>query len=216
MILDKEVMVTVSPRNIYYYENKGYEIPRKIDKRGRLNFTKGTKIKVKIEDLLLTSKVKVRTKCEFCSKEKSIDYDTLAYRVNSMYKITGETLCSGCSNKKRFSGDKSSNYKHGNNRYCEYRYNSSKRGIKFNLTIQEFETLTNEECHYCGGYSIERNEKSRGNGIDRKDSSKGYEISNCVSCCSTCNFIKNNMKYNTFLKYIRRLYEKTKNYTIDV
>jgi hypothetical protein len=214
MILDKKILIGLSPRNVSYYEQKGYEIPRKKDKRGRTNYTKGTKIEVDIKDLMPTSKVKVKVKCESCGIERKVYYDTLAYRKNSQFIITGETLCVKCSNKKLFSGENSPFYKHGNNRFCEYRYNSQKRGIEFHLSIEEFENIVKQECYYCGGYSTDTNENSRGNGIDRMDSNKPYEISNCVPCCATCNFIKNNMPYSNFIKYIRRLYERTKNYEI--
>ena len=36
-------------------------------------------------------------------------------------------------------------------------------------------------------------------GIDRIDSSKAYTSSNCVSCCKSCNFMKNTMRYDDFI-----------------
>ena len=112
------------------------------------------------------------------------------------------------------SGKNSGAYKHGNNRYPEYISNARKRNIKFNLTITEFESITEKECHYCGGFSIDRNPKSRGNGIDRKNSDIGYILINCVPCCATCNFVKNSMPYDEFIKYIKSLYFTTKDYKI--
>lgn len=214
MILDKEIEIGLGSKNIDYFESLGYKIPRYKDNRGRILCKKGTKIKVLVKDLMKSSKVKVLIKCDKCGKERKVHYDMLCYRENSQYLITGKTLCVSCSNKELFSGDKSPNYKHGNSRYSEYRYNAQKRDINFNLTIEEFEKLTNEECHYCGGNSKDINEKSRGNGIDRKDSSKDYIIDNCVPCCATCNFIKNKMPYGKFIEYIRRVYIKTKDYEI--
>lgn len=214
MILTKTIETGLSPKNVKYYEEKGYNIPRKRDNRGRINYTKGTKITVKIEDLMPTSKVKVLTRCEICGEEKYVFYDTLAYRENSQYLITGQTLCVKCSNKKLFTGKKSPKYIHGNNRYCEYRNNAKRRKIEFEITVGEFEKIVSQECHYCGGYSKDRNEHSRGNGIDRKNSKIGYVYKNCVPCCATCNFVKNIMPYEEFIKYIRSLYERTKNYEI--
>lgn len=214
MILTKIVEVELSPRNVAYYEEKGYVIPRKKDSRGRINYTKGTKIKVKIEDLMPTAKVKVLTKCEICGKEKFVVYDSIVYRKNSRFLKTGQTLCVRCSNNSLFSGKNSPVYKHGNNRYCEYRYNAQRRGIAFYLSAEEFKNIVEQECHYCGGYSVDVNEKSRGNGIDRKNSLGAYKVANCVPCCATCNFIKNTMPYEDFIKYIRRTYERTKNYEI--
>lgn len=85
MILDEFVYVGLSPRNVSYYEKLGYTIPRKTDKKGRVNYTKGTKIKVNVCDLMPTSKVKVLCRCELCGKERYIFYDSLAKRVGSFF-----------------------------------------------------------------------------------------------------------------------------------
>lgn len=205
MILDEFVYVGLSPRNVSYYENLGYSIPRKTDKKGRVNYTKGTKIRVKVCDLMPTSKAKVLCQCESCGKKRYVFYDSLAKRDGSFFLKTGETLCVKCRNHTLI-GENNPQYKHGNSRYCEYRNNAKRRGISFNLTIDEFEEITKLPCHYCGGYSSDYNEKSRGNGIDRKDSDIGYETNNIVPCCSRCNFVKNQMSYKEFIDYIKRLY----------
>lgn len=49
-------------------------------------------------------------------------------------------------------------------------------------------------CFYCNISS-----ESTLNGIDRMDSNKGYKLSNCVSCCKTCNFIKGSLDPMTFI-----------------
>ena len=205
MILDEFVYVGLSPRNVSYYEKLGYTIPRKTDKKGRVNYTKGTKIKVKVCDLMPTSKVKVLCRCELCGKERYIFYDSLAKRVGSFFLKTGETLCVKCRNH-TLTRENNPQYKHGNSMYCEYRNNAKRRGIPFELTIDEFEEITKLPCHYCGGHSSDYNKKSRGNGIDRKESDVGYEANNVVPCCSRCNFVKNQMPYHEFIDYIKRLY----------
>ena len=96
MILDKTVDVGINGRNFFYYENLGYKIPRKKDSRGRINFTKGVRITVKLEDLLDGSKVKVKVKCEECGSIRFVYYDSLKKRKNSSYNKTGETLCTVC------------------------------------------------------------------------------------------------------------------------
>ena len=72
MILTKEVEIGVSGNNIKFYEDKGYVIPRKKDKRGRVNFTKGVKINVKVEDLMPTSKAVLLCECEDCGIIRNI------------------------------------------------------------------------------------------------------------------------------------------------
>lgn len=43
------------------------------------------------------------------------------------------------------------------------------------------------------------------NGIDRVDSSKGYEFDNIVTCCGDCNLMKRDMSYDDFLNKIKRI-----------
>ena len=44
------------------------------------------------------------------------------------------------------------------------------------------------------------------NGIDRIDSNIGYIKENCVSCCWTCNKMKNNFSQKEFLEKINKIY----------
>lgn len=213
ILLTKEVEVRARSRDTKYYESLGYKIPREKDKRGRERIPPDATIKVSIEDLPDGSNKLVKYQCDDCGDIHEVAYATIKYRKNSQYLKTGETLCSKCANH-RMSGENSSNYKHGSTRYPEYRNNAKRRGIEFALTSDEFKELTEKPCHYCGGYSIEWNENSRGNGIDRKDPNKGYFIDNCVPCCSMCNFWKRSIPYEKFIRYIRRIYETTKDYQI--
>jgi hypothetical protein len=212
MILTKNVEIGVGPTNAKYFEDLGYEIPRRKDSRGRVCFKKGSKIIVKVSDLLRTTKIKVTCQCEDCGETREVEFASLCNRKNSSYNNKGETLCSDCANH-RMSGEKSGKFKHGQVRYSEYRNNARRRNLCFQLTPDEFKELVEQPCHYCGGFSIERNPSSRGNGIDRKDSNVGYIYNNCLPCCATCNFFKNTMKYSQFLKYIRDLYRNTKHYS---
>lgn len=207
MILDEYVTAGISPQTLKWFEERGYDIPRKKDKKGRINYTKGTKIKVKVTDLPPQSGIKVQCKCEKCGVVRGVTYSTLISRHNSQYKKTGETLCVKCRNG-TYSGENNAQYKHGCNRYCEYKNNAKRRGINFDLTADQFKEIIAQPCHYCGGFSSDYDENSRGNGIDRKDSTKGYVIENCVPCCSKCNFVKNTMPYADFIDYIKRIYER--------
>ena len=64
MLITKEVLVTLSGENIKWFENKGYEIPRRVDKQGRINVKKGTKLLVKVEDLSDNSDELVNVQCD--------------------------------------------------------------------------------------------------------------------------------------------------------
>ena len=91
-----------------------------------------------------------------------------------------------------------------------YLSNCKRLNRPFSLTLDEVETLATSDCHYCGAEPSKRKINSteyKVNGIDRKDSSKGYTSDNCVSCCSICNQMKMDTPYEEFLAQVRRVYE---------
>ncbi len=104
-----------------------------------------------------------------------------------------------------------------NNMFAQYRKSAKERGFEFHLTAIQFAALIDKKCHYCGtGPSLKAfgvNRMARDNingnftytGIDRKNSNEGYHIDNCVTCCKTCNFAKNDMSYEEFIEYLDRL-----------
>lgn len=100
--------------------------------------------------------------------------------------------------------------------YCFYRSGAKQRHIEWSLSEEEFKTLIKDKCHYCGEepsrhQSVSyRDDFELVNGIDRIDSSKGYSIDNCVSCCNTCNLMKNVLAKNIFLNKVSQIY----NYSI--
>ena len=63
------------------------------------------------------------------------------------------------------------------------------------------ENIVNKKCTYCG--------YRKGICCDRKDSSRGYKIDNCVPACQVCNVAKwNHISYEDFFsigKIIKRL-----------
>lgn len=104
--------------------------------------------------------------------------------------------------------------------YASLKDNAKRRKIFFNLSKEVVKKLSKEVCYYCGSepsnikapknscYSIE---PYKYNGIDRIDSSKGYEENNVVSCCSFCNFAKGAASYVDFKKWIERAYKWQQN-----
>jgi hypothetical protein len=96
-----------------------------------------------------------------------------------------------------------------------YASNAKKRNLIFLLTNEYCLDLFKRDCFYCG---VEPKQKfthktCRGefiyNGIDRVDNSQGYTPSNCVACCSTCNYKKSNMNGGEFLEWISKVYDKS-------
>ena len=116
-----------------------------------------------------------------------------------------------CSNCRRNRNGKSLNaiqYK----AYCFYRTGAKKRDLEWNLTESQFKTLIQGNCDYCNTKPSRRQSVSYKetfelvNGIDRVDSSKGYTIDNCVSCCTYCNRMKTDMHINDFKMHISKIY----------
>ncbi len=63
------------------------------------------------------------------------------------------------------------------------------------LTKEQFDNITKQPCCYCGVI------QPRGfNGVDRVDSTRGYQIDNCVSCCTVCNLMKGAVDNITFIQ----------------
>lgn len=102
-LLTKEVEITLHPSNISYYEKLGYEIPRYRNKNDNVGVTrvkKGTKIVVKIDDLLPSSCVMVDIECDGCKEilhRTFIDY--------SRSKHDGKYYCHSCACKIFNSGE---------------------------------------------------------------------------------------------------------------
>lgn len=90
-------------------------------------------------------------------------------------------------------------------------------------------SIVKQPCFYCGGIdkrnratasSYKRNNgitltedviklyEIELNGIDRVDSSRGYEIENCVPCCGICNRMKNGYTQEQFFEKIKKIYER--------
>lgn len=74
-ITTTEVDVGLSGKNIKYYKNKGYKIPKRKDKNGVLRVPRSIKIMVKVEDLPLCSMVKVDVQCDGCGIIKNMTYE---------------------------------------------------------------------------------------------------------------------------------------------
>jgi hypothetical protein len=109
-----------------------------------------------------------------------------------------------------------------NDVYRNYERSAAKRGLLFAISKDEFKTLTQQNCHYCGT-PPQLTTFSRGgftqytyNGIDRKDNDLGYIISNALPCCFQCNTWKRTVGYDEFLTAIKRIAENLKLLEVSV
>lgn len=87
------------------------------------------------------------------------------------------------------------------------------RWIDVSISKDKMIALIKLPCVYC--WSIGSNTSSNTstltktilhNGIDRIDSSKGYEEWNCVPCCKRCNRAKSSMSIEEFKQHIKKIY----------
>lgn len=114
---------------------------------------------------------------------------------------------------------------------CVYRSIKSgakSRGLNFEISYDDFLSISSKECFYCGQMdkrnkwayigsaanssfleSVNNRElyDSMINGLDRLDSSLGYTMDNVVSCCGTCNRAKMDLKLDYFLSHIKKIYK---------
>lgn len=74
-LITNEVMVTLNSKNISYYENLGYEIPRYYNKSScTWRVKRNTKITVKTSDLPQCSTYQVSVECDCCKKNLKMPY----------------------------------------------------------------------------------------------------------------------------------------------
>ena len=96
--------------------------------------------------------------------------------------------------------------------YKNYKRGALKRSFIFELSLNEFIKIIKNKCFYCGSnpskkhYNKNRNRYETVNGIDRIDSSKGYERNNIVTCCKNCNYFKNVLSVKEFLEHVKKIY----------
>lgn len=127
--------------------------------------------------------------------------------------VSGNTKSCGCMHKDAYAKRKLPN--NGgviNHLILQYKRHARNRKIEYHLTKQEFTDIISLPCHYCG-LPPSNNKKTKNcsgflySGIDRVDSSKGYEKDNAVPCCAICNRAKRDMSKKDFLQWIERVYK---------
>lgn len=104
-----------------------------------------------------------------------------------------------------------------NDLYSRYQYNAKVKNLIFTLTKDEFKILCLGSCAYCGvkpykEFPTYKHRSSRPvngliivNGIDRIDSSFGYQLDNCSSSCEICNKSKRDLSNIEWCFWIDRI-----------
>lgn len=96
--------------------------------------------------------------------------------------------------------------------YGGYKSDAKKSNREFSLTIDEFISIVNSDCYYCGTPPFQdRGNKTKSvikplNGIDRVDNTRGYTSDNVVPCCVYCNKAKLDRTITDFKVWISHIY----------
>lgn len=129
--------------------------------------------------------------------------------VQSSHLRSGGTKSCGCLQREMLPTTK---YYHGVHFLIkEYRRGAAERKIEWNLSDAEVEVITSRNCYYCTkppSKALTPPDRKvlvtfYFNGIDRLDSSKGYESDNVVTCCTMCNYSKRNYSHDDFIAMAR-------------
>ena len=90
--------------------------------------------------------------------------------------------------------------------YKKYKHNAHKRGLNFEISLDDFKILSLSECYYCG-------EIKDINGLDRVNNDMHYSKDNTVPCCKTCNFAKHKLCQADFISLARKI---SKRFPLDI
>lgn len=139
--------------------------------------------------------------------------------------VSGKSrMCRECSNKNRPAqlGRRSTGtHLAARSAYYGYKTKVNKevakgRAMPFEITYEEFYSIVQKDCFYCGGGPSNISKVSNKpwaevfyyNGIDRVNNDLGYVSGNMVPCCAVCNRMKRDMNYIDFIIMADRIVER--------
>lgn len=138
--------------------------------------------------------------CKYCNYLKYIlDVDVfygIVEHILTFNKVIPENV--GKLHSELFENSPINHYK----KYIMYKNSFNANKLTFEISLYDFLNIIRKDCYICG----KKSDKSTLNGIDRFDSSIGYLLNNCKSCCTTCNFMKKNFEYKDFICQLTKIY----------
>jgi len=166
--------------------------------------------KLVVTERILGSKKNARVKCD-CGTI----FDTYTYNL-----ANGKTFrCARCVDRKGkpcYANRIDPLERTINEQYNVFRKNARKRGEVF-LSRDEWLELAQRNCVYCGEgpsnirrASVPHAKDFSYNGIDRIDSSRGYEQGNVQPACWICNRAKSNMSHEEFVAWVCKVANQIK------
>ena len=175
-LLSTEVEVGLVGKNIPYYENLGYEIPR-IEKKYGFCVPRNTKINVKIDDVSYGSGVKVNVNCDLCGKEYQEKYsDYIKHNHN------GKCYCQKCANKVFNSRENNSHW--NENKTDEERYRG-RNYPEYTEFVKRVLARDNYTCRCC------KNKVNKNANVHHLDGynwciEKRLDDDNAITLCDNC------------------------------
>ncbi len=165
---------------------------------------KGTWTAVEVDPSTKPGVVRWRLRCD-CGNEKVVAAGN--WRSQSVWR------CEVCTPRKPNYNQLAPGESSFNLLFSRYAYKASKRGIPFELSIEEFRSLTKQPCSYCGLLPTQVARATHASayvytGIDRVDPAGAYVSGNVVPCCGICNRCKSDLPLDEWREHIRRLYER--------
>ena len=173
-LLSTEVEVVLAGNNVKWYENKGYILPRRYDKRGRFCLPKNSKLLVKVEDLPLKSHVMVDVQCDCCDKKYSIVWSDYNIQLHD-----GKIYCKSCAHSILLRGK---NHPNWNPNLSNEDRIKGRDYIEYNNFIKRVLARDNYTCQCCG---------NRADVVHHLDGydwciEKRTDESNGISLCNNC------------------------------
>lgn len=151
-----------------------------------------------------------RFRCELCGDE--FERPTYAFLRGTISHKCPQWWAIHGARRKRGRTPLPDSQAHVNILYGHYSGSAARRGLEFALTKAQARSLFQGNCAYCGAEPTESYTSAnlagtyKWNGIDRLDNSLGYSVTNCVTCCPTCNWSKRTQSVDDFRNWVRRAY----------
>ncbi len=86
-------------------------------------------------------------------------------------------------------------------KFAQYKQGAKSRKIVWALTFEQFALFWQKPCMYCGD-SISTI------GLDRVNTTQGYNFENIVACCAVCNKMKHAYSSELFINHCLKITEK--------
>lgn len=200
-LITKEVEVVLNSKNISYYESLGYEIPRYYNRQlKKMQVKRGTKILVKISDVLSGSEILVNVECDNCNRH----YDIMMKQY-SKCNHEGKIYCKHCATTVLLSGENSPHWK--SDITMEERNSRMRNCTEYNDMVKRVIARDKHTCQRCGKICNHDAEVHHLDGYSWCKE-KRYDDTNCVTLCEECHknfhliYTKNNNTKEQYEEWI--------------